>query len=205
MRRCASTGVVLALLGVVVPAVSAQVPPGRRVPPPGATATSSGTRVISPVSLVTWVATYGNDGAQVLDLIVLWRGTPGWFSRGSGSGTSSGGNSAFFHSTIRYGGLNLQLEFEPKTRAVQIQGIRVELNDDNVILVDDVDMPNGLRVVDTLRVDPSLPLTDNGYPRIEAVLQRSEEIASFLRCDARMPDGRAQAIIDSVCAQVAGK
>ena len=204
MRRCASTGLVLAFLALVLPEVSAQLPPGRRLPPPGANATSSGTRVISPVALVTWVAHYGNDGAQVLDLIVLWRGSPGWFARGSGSGTSSGGSTSSFHSTIRYGGLDLQLEFEAQTRAVRIDGMRVELAGDNVILVDDVDMPGGLTVASTLRVDPSLPLADNGYPRIEAVLRQSGEIVSFLRCDARMPDGRAQAVINSVCAQVVG-
>lgn len=110
-----------------------------------------------------------------------------------------------FHSTIRYGGLDLQLEFQPKARAVQIQGTRIELKDENVILVDDVDMPSGPTVVGTLRVDPSLPIADNGYPRIEAVLRRSEEIVSFLRCDARMPDARVQPLIDSVCAQVLGK
>ncbi len=204
MSRCASAGLVLAILAAVVPAVSAQVPPGRRVPPPGANATSSGTRVMSPVALVTWIATYGNDGAQVLDLIVLWRGTPGWFARGSGSGTSSGGNAASFHSTIRYGGVDLQLEFEPKARAVQIQAMRVELTGDNVVLVDRVDTPGGLTVAGTLRVDPSLPIADNGYPRIEQVLRRSEEIVSFLQCDARMPDAPTRAILDIVCAKVVG-
>jgi len=205
MSRRVATGLAILFLGGILTAASVQLPPGKRMPPPGATATSSGTRVISPVALVTWVATYGNDGVHALDLIVLWRGSPGWFSRGSGSGTSSGGSMASFHSTIRYGGLELQLEFESKTRIAQIQGKPVQLHDNNVILVDDVDVTGGPSVVGTLRVDPSLPIADNGYPRIEAVLRRSEEIVSFLRCDARMPDARAQALIDSVCAQVLGK
>jgi len=168
----------------------------------GPTATSSGTRPMSAVALVTWVTRYGSDGAQVLDLLVLWRGTPGWFSRGSGNGTSGGGSPGSFHSTIRYGGLKLQLEFQSQARVAQIQGRRVELHDDNVILVDGVDTADGPTVVGTLRVEPELPQTDNGFPRIEAVLQRSPEIASFLQCDARLPDARVQAFIDSICAQV---
>jgi hypothetical protein len=192
-------------LGGLLMAAPAQLPPGRRVPPPGANATSSGTRVISPVALVTWVSTYGNDGIQVLDLIVLWRGSPGWFSRGSGSGTSSGGSTASFHSSIRYGGLDLQLEFEPNTRVAQIQGNAIQLRDDNVILVDNVDVAGGPTVVGTLRVDPEPPLADNGYPRIEPVLRRSPEIVTFLQCDARLPDQRVQAVIETVCRQVLGQ
>ena len=190
------------VLGGLLMAAPAQLPPGRRVPPPGVNATSSGTRVISPVALVTWVSTYGNDGNQVLDLIVLWRGSPGWFSRGSGSGTSSGGSTASFHSTIRYGGLELQLEFESKTQVAQIQGNAIRLRNDNVILVDDVDVAGGPRVVGTLRVDPELPRADNGYPRIEPVLRRSPEVVTFLQCDTRLPDERVRAVIETICRQV---
>jgi hypothetical protein len=205
MSRCIASGLAILSMTGLLAAASAQLPTGKRVPPPGATATSSGTRVISPVALVTWVASYANDGMQLLDLIVLWRGSPGWFARGSGSGTSGGGSAASFHSTIRYGGLNLQLEFEPKARVALIQGARIQLQDDNVIFVDDVDGTGGPTVIGTLRVDRELPLADSGYPRIETVLGRSPEIVSFLRCDARLPDERSQAVIDSICAQVMGK
>jgi hypothetical protein len=140
-----------------------------------------------------------------VELIVLWRGSPGWFSRGSGSGTSSRGSTASFHSSIRYGGLDLQLEFEPNTRVAQIQGNAIQLRDDNVILVDNVDVAGGPTVVGALRVDPELPLADNGYPRIEPVLRRSPEIVTFLQCDARLPDQRVQAVIETVCRQVLGQ
>jgi hypothetical protein len=156
------------------------------------------------VALVTWVARYGADGGQALDLLVLWRGTPGWFAKGAGSGTSAGGNSESFHSTIRYGGLELEVELQPQTRVATIQGKRIELRDDNVVLVDDVDSPGGPSVVRTLRVDPELPRTDNGYPMIEAVLRRSQAIVEFLGCETRLPDGRAQPIVDRICDQVLG-
>jgi hypothetical protein len=157
------------------------------------------------VALVTWVARYGADGAQTLDLLVLWRGAPGWFAKAGGSGTSSGGNSESFHSTIRYGGLELQLELQPQTRFATIQGKRIELREDNVVLVDEVDGPSGPSVVRTLHVDPGLPRTDNGYPMIEAVLRRSPAIVEFLRCDTRVPDERARAVVDRICDRVLGR
>jgi len=203
MSRSRLIGLVLSgLAATAVVTGAAQRPPAR---PPRAGGTSSATRVISPVALVSWVARYGADGGQTLDLLVLWRGAPGWFATGSGSGTSSGGNSDSYHSTIRYGGLELQLEFQTQTRTATIQGKRIELRDDNVVLVDEVDSPGGPSVVRTLRVDPELPRTDNGYPMIEAVLRRSPAIVEFLRCETRLPEQRAQPILDRICDQVLGK
>ena len=130
---------------------------------------------------------------------------PGGSRRALANGVSSGGNNDSFHSTIHYGGLELQLEFQPKARVATIQGKNVEMRDDNVILVDDVDRENGMTIIRTLRVDPELPRADNGYPRIEAVLRRSPEILDFLRCETRLPDQRAQAVIDQICSQVLGQ
>ena len=198
-------GVAIVVAGGLRAPVSAQLPPEARLPRPGTTATSSATQVISPVALVTWVARYGSDGARVLDLLVLWRGSPGWFMRGSQPrGSSGGGSGGSFHSTITYGGLDLQLGFQAETRVAEIQGQSVRLKDANVILVDHVDTSGKLEVVGTMRIDPEFPPTE-GPPRIDAVLRRSPEIVSFLRCDARLPDGRAQAMIDVLCAQMLAK
>jgi hypothetical protein len=198
-------GIAIVVTPVLLATASTQLPPGRRLPPPGTMATSSATQVISPVALVTWVAKYGSDGVSTIDLIVLWRGMPGWFSRGPANGVSSGGSNASFHSTIRYGGLELQLEADSQARVARVQGMRVELGDDNVILVDEVDMPGGPTVVGTLRVEPDLPQTDNGYPRIDEVLRRSPQIQSYLRCGERLWDGLAQKMMDVICARIAGQ
>jgi hypothetical protein len=200
-----SGGVAIVVAAGLLASVSAQVPPGARLPRPGTTATSSATQVISPVALVTWVAHYGSDGVRVLDLLVLWRGSPGWFLRGSNGGSSGGGSGGSFYSTISRGGLDLQLGFQSETRVAEIQGKSVQLRDANVILVDHVDTTGKLEVVDTIKIDPELPQSEGGYPRIDAVLRRSPEIVSFLRCDARLPDERAQAMIDSICARVLAK
>ena len=169
-------------------------PPAPRMPPLGVTATSSATQVISPVALMTWVTRYGHDGIHSLDLIVVWRGAPGWFTRGTSRSTSSGGSADTFHSTIRYGGLDLQLGLQPAKRTAEVQGQKVELGDANVILVDQVDTAGGAQVVRTLRVDPAVPLSEDGRPRVEEVLRRSQEIVSFLQCRSRSCQKRVEVV-----------
>jgi hypothetical protein len=153
---------------------------------------------------MTWMTRYGSDSVHRLDLIVVWRGNPGWFMRGSHQSTSGGGSAGTVRQTLRYGDLQLEVAFQSTKRTADIQGKVVELGDANVILVDHVDSAEGPRVVSTLRIDGEVP-SDNGRARVEPVLRRSPEVISFLRCDAPMPDGRGQASIDRLCAQVLGK
>ena len=35
------------------------------------------------MAMATWVARRASDGGRVLELLVLWRGTPAWFARGT--------------------------------------------------------------------------------------------------------------------------
>lgn len=161
--------------------------------------------MVSPVPLMTWVTRFGHDGVHALDLIVLWRGEPGWFMRRTSRSASGGGSAGVFHSTIRYGGLELQVTFESVTRVADVQGKRVELRDANVILVDDVGTAAGPRIVGTLRIDPAMTPSGDGPLRMEEVLRRSSEVVSFLRCDAAMPGGKGQAMVDRICAHVLGR
>ena len=179
-------------------------PPPVRMPPPGRTATQSATQPISPVAVMTWVTRHGSDGVHTLDLVVVWRGNPGWFMRGSRRGSSGGGSGDTFRQTIQYGDLELEVAFHTTRRTVDIQGKVVDLGNANVILVDHVDSAEGPRVVSTLRIDGEVP-ADDGRARVEPVLGRSAEVISFLRCDPPMPDGKGQASIDRLCAQVLGK
>ena len=189
---------------IVVCAAIQGPPPPRRLPPPGRTATSSGTQVISPVALMTWATRFGHDGVHTLDLIVLWRGAPGWFSGTSQSGSSGGGADSFY-ATARYGNVEVQVTLQTAKRTAEVQGQKVELGDANVILVDGVDTPGSEKVVRTLRIDPAVPSSQDGGARVEEILRRSPEILSFLRCQTAMPDGKGQAMIDLICAQVIGK
>jgi hypothetical protein len=137
-------------------------------------------------------------------MLVLWRGSPGWFARGSGSGASGGGDGRRYRSTIRRGEVQLQLEFDSQTQLATIQGKQVELRDQNVILVDGVDEAKGPQIVGTLRVDPALPSGDSPLG-VEETMRRSQEIRSFLRCDTRLDDPLAQKMSELVCARVLGQ
>lgn len=195
--------VLLCALGLVA-TLSAQGPPPRPPRPPGSNSTQSGDQVVSPVAMATWVARRASDGGRVLELLVLWRGTPAWFARGTGSGASGGGDGRRVNKTIRRGDLTLQLEFDSRTRLATIQGKPIELRDQNVVLVDGVDEAQGPRVVGTLRVDSTLPPGD-GPARIEETMRRSPEIVFFLRCDTRLADPLMQKMAEMVCASVLGR
>jgi hypothetical protein len=164
--------------------------------------------------MTSWVARVERDGTRALVFLVLWRGSPAWFARGSGS-ASGGGDCRLYHSTITRGELQLQVEFDSQTRLVTIsqapidsrtgratiQKKHIELREQNVILVDGVDETRGPQVLGTLRIDPALPRGRDPV-HIEEKLRQSPEIVSFLRCDTRMDDPLAQKMAEIVCARV---
>lgn len=214
---------VLGLLGTL----SAQsAPPGPRSP--ASTSRQFGTQsnsgqVVSPVVLATYVARVWGDGTQTLQMLVMWRGSPGWFARGSESSGSGGGDGRRYHSTVRRGDLQLQVELDTETRLVTIskaplvplpqspniqtatiQSNHIDLGDRNVILVDEVDGANGPRILGTLRVEPALPAGRRPL-EVEDILRQSPELVSFLRCDTRLPDPLLQQMAEIVCARVLGR
>lgn len=172
---------------------------------------SGGTRIVSPTVVATW-ATRGNAGTgagsdrkrgpQTLGLLVLWRGTPGWFSKGTSRSRSSGGSATTFATTVRQGDLELDLSVDYQSRRARVQGKEVTLGDANVILVDRVDGAEGPQVVKMLSIDAQVTETPL---RLESVLKRSPEIVSFLQCDAKLPDPKMQPMVDTICAGVIGK
>jgi len=174
-------------------------PPSR---PPGPSQGMSD-RILSPAVVGGMFTHREASGSESLDLLVLWRGSPGWHLRGTDHGGSAGGMgmSGRRGMTIRYGTLSLYAAFEPATRHCQIEDKDVPLGDDNVVLVDDVDGASGLRVVKTMRIDPALP--EPG--RMELAIRRSPELVAFLRCDVKLPDARQQALMDIICGQVVGR
>jgi len=112
--------------------------------------TSSGTQTISPAVVATWISREQVPYDASLDLLVLWRGTPGWFMRSGGSevrgvGSLDDEGGAESRETmveqVLFGGLELELKFERQTRTAYIQGREVPLHNANVILVDQVTAP----------------------------------------------------------------
>ena len=200
MRVSASCASLIVLLTV---SSAAQSPaPPRRLPPPGVTATSSATQPVSSVALASWVTRYGNDGVHALELLVVWRGQPGWFLRSGPRSSSAGGSGSSFHSTSQFGGVTMSLDFDSATRVAEIQGQRVDLKDSNVVLIDNVDRPDGLSVSGQLHVDPEVALLGGGHPDIDAVFMRSADIVSFLKCDVPLPGGRGPGSVGSTCARL---
>ena len=147
---------------------------------------------------MTWATRFNSGGEQKLELLVLWRGTPGWFVRGNSSGSSGGGGADTLHASVRYGGIDLDVQLDFKTRTAVVAGKKVALGDANVILVDKVDAPDGIVIGGTFRLDASFPR--GSRPRVDEVARRSPEIMTFLRCDDEPPDDPRLRMFAGVCA-----
>ena len=125
-------------------------------------------------------------------LLVLWRGSPRWYSTNKSS--QGGGSGTTFNSTVAFDGGQVSLSFDTATRKALVQGKAVSMRPDkNVILVDGVDGARGGRVVRTLAIDTTgLKVgVRNGFPGLVPVVSRSRTIVEFLQCDARQTDPRS--------------
>lgn len=146
----------------------------------------AGSGVLSP----SVVATYQGSGSMpagplMVDLLVLWRGSPGWFDERTD--TAGGAGSDGVH-VVRAAANTLQIRFDAQARTVIVQDRVVPLQQNNVLLLDDVDIPGGVKVAGLLRVDGRLSPTAQGGPNIDpmdAMVQRSSELFDYLRCDSR--------------------
>ena len=189
------TGGVLTFLCAFSLVASAQAPPGRIPQMPGET--SASTQPVSDTTMVTWFARKGADDVRRFELLVLWRGTPRWYLRGASSG-SGGGSANSLYSTARYGETDLQVEFDTKARVVRVQGMRVEMHDNNVILVDDVAGPGRAKVAGIMKIDLAAP-QPGAHPRAGSVLSKSPEVLAFIGCDA---EAKTLATPDRWCEQL---
>jgi hypothetical protein len=180
-----------ALWASLAVSVTGQQPPSGL--PPRSTVSGGGgassTQPISQVAAATWTTSTDRAGQHTLQLLVVWRGQPGWFLGGRNSGSSrtagsSGGSGRTFSATQQYGDITLRVQFDPATRAADIQGKRIDLGDHNVALIDDIDVAGPLKVAGLLRVDAAMPMANERWPDIEALIARSAELVTFLRCDS---------------------
>ena len=180
-------------------------------------ATSIATWPISPTVLVTFITRLEStnppqpppspplSGPATLELMVLWRGEPGWFMKGGGQ-ASSGGGDANGHVYLRHeqAGVVLEVNLDRDKGMAIIGGQEVVLADANVILVDDVDVPGGLNVAGTRSVDPRTEALPDG---VYTVLRGAPDLISFLRCEARLPEpaGFMQQVLDTSCARMVAR
>jgi hypothetical protein len=90
------------------------------------------TVIMSPVVVANWLTERQPDGREALELLVLWRGSVGWFLGAGGSGASGGGPAGHPHVTITYSGLRFTLDFDSRKRIATVQGKTLDLAGDNV-------------------------------------------------------------------------
>jgi hypothetical protein len=171
---------------------------------------TSGSGPVSPSVIATEMCAIDAEGHGTLELLVLWRGSPGWFKRGGDGGGSGGGGSTLpaGRAEVRtewlsQGGVSLSVRFEPASRKVWIGNQEIDLNDANVVLVDDVDAEAGLRVAGVLRIDPAFEPQPAPVP-VQRFIRRSPELVDYLRCDVRPPDLQPyeNQVFDMWCAAV---
>ena len=90
------TAFAVAVLGASTIGLSAQARGFVR----GGSGTST-SRVASPTVVASWVSHENYADGSATTLLVLWRGTPGWFSKGGRGGGSGGGSGAGRSGSVR--------------------------------------------------------------------------------------------------------
>lgn len=154
-------------------------------------ATRSSSEVVSPSVVATWTTV---PGRPTIDLIVLWRGQPGW-QRATPRRQSSGDGANQFVSSVEYGPVSLTVTFDRASRKALINTIEVDLRDDRIILVDDVD--SRLKVVGTLPL--AADLTGDF---IASAIRQSAPAVQFLQCDLNSPAVANSPVFTRLCARV---
>jgi hypothetical protein len=171
----------------------------------GGTSTS---RMISPSVVASWISHENYADGSTVTLMVLWRGTPGWFLKqgrggaGGASGSGSGVNGSYAYEYVSEGGLTFMMEFDYDKRIVKLLNEEISLKETNVVLVDFVDGPNGPTIVGSRWVDPALPGRPVPGDPFAGVIKRAPELFDYLQCDARLSDPVMQHYIPILCGQM---
>ena len=195
----------VSLLAVISPDVSAQ---SRGFVNGGGG--SSGSRVASPTVVASWVSHDNYANGSHTTLLVLWRGTPGWFASkggrgggsGGGSGSGAGQSGSYAYEYVYEGGLTFMMEFDYDKSVVKILNQQISLKETNVVLVDFVDSANGPVIAGYRWVDPAPPDPPAAVDPIASVVKRTPELFDYLRCDVSLPDPVLNAYMPIICGQM---
>jgi hypothetical protein len=138
-------------------------------------------------TVVATACTHAASGHRVLDLLIMWRGAPGWFQRNENGGQvtdvtrdfarAEQGRVAQFKT---YADITVGFDAHFDDQTVTIDASVISLANQNAIVVDDVDLPHTRRTIKTLRIDPVLPERGN---TLLIVARRSGEVRNVLQCD----------------------
>jgi len=166
-------------------------------------------RVASPAVVASWMSHASAADGTMTTLLVLWRGTQGWFLKGghgggSGAGSSGGfvGRGSYAYQSFSEGGLTFTLEFDHERHTATLLNEEFSLKDTNVVLVNFVDGPDPA-IVGSHWIEPgppAPPAVPGAAPDpVAGVIRRSPELFDYLRCDLGMPDTAMSAMITMVC------
>ncbi len=144
--------------------------------------------IVSSTAVSTFCGHRQGDN-EIVDLLILWRGKPGWFqSKGTGSGGSGGsrkfgaGTNGVVSQSQSYGGVTIAFHADFDSNSATIGQSTIKLDRINTIVVDDVD--RDWRVTNTRWTDPALPLVGDWNLLLAT---RSREFVRDLQCDIPMP------------------
>lgn len=178
--------------------------------------TSCGSNIVSATVVATFCG-HRQDDDEMLDLLILWRGNPGWFQPreaaaiGGGGGRTSqvgGTTRGRVYAYEHHGDVTISFDADFDADTVKIGDVVVPLKGVNAVLVDRVDEPDRRRIAATRSIEPRLPLM--GDMNVEAV-RHSRELVNYLRCDVPMPPPpamrfpRPQTPIITVCEKLKAK
>jgi hypothetical protein len=177
---------------------------------------TSTARFVSPTVVASWSAHENYADGSKTTLLVLWRGTPNWFSKrgrdggssgGSSFGSGGGGSSAYQY--FSEGGLTFTLEFDYDKKIVKMLNQEISLKENNVVLVDFVDSAVGPTIVGYRWIDPALPappIAPGGVSDpIAGVISRAPELYNYLQCDLPVTDPVLKVYMPMVCGQMRGQ
>jgi hypothetical protein len=131
-----------------------------------------------PLSPTVWATiAVSNDRAE---LVVLWRGSPGWYMKRGPRSEHASGNAQSFNVALEYGGTKVSMSFDRHRREATLGSRTVSLPAEaNTVLVDHVD-DSGVSITgfSTLRLSSMMTSTQLGSAFFE-----SSTAAAFLQCD----------------------
>lgn len=147
-------------------------------------------------TLVTSLTSARRDGNR-LELLVIWRGSEGWYLKGAVRKSSAGGSGDKFTANLSWGGTELSVAvWGSPVRRAMISNVELDLGAFNVVLVDQVDSVDGPKIIKTIQIEAGV----SDPKRVYEVISRSEEIVKFLQCDVKLESPSMQANVGVVCA-----
>ncbi len=129
--------------------------------------TSCQSNIVSSTVVATFCGHRQGDN-EILDLLILWRGKPGWFQRRypggvagrGGSRVFGGGTNGIVSAYEAYGDVTIAYDANFDTNVATIGQSTVKLDHINTVLIDDVD--GDWHTSATRWTEPGLPLAARG-------------------------------------------